>query len=55
MITECDLLQISHLSNWGKIYRTIYPINIFDPMKLYSSIGVIYADQHNNPRPVMEK
>ena len=26
MITECDLLQISQASNWGKIYGTYYPI-----------------------------
>jgi hypothetical protein len=53
MVTECDLLQISQITNWGKIYRTIYPFGIHDPRLPDYEIGVIYADQLGIPRTEM--
>ena len=55
MMTEYDLLHISHFMNWGKIYRAKYPSNAPDPKPLIILIGIICADQKTYPRRVTSK
>jgi len=54
-MTKNDLLHISHLLTWGKMYRVKYPSNIPDPKALIFLIGIIYADQKTYPLRVTSK
>ena len=49
MITDCDLLQISQIENWGKIYGVYYPefvlINLPFRFKIWINYLVPPIDQ----------